>query len=362
MEYDAAGKRIRDRYFDQQGNPVVAETFAAIKEYTYDKNGKQTQILWLDHTGAPMQAGSSYENIQRYTYDQFGNNTLMQHINRDKSGQEVCLWQERYTYDAFGNCILEEHLDGDGDLLLIKDKYAAVKMEYSPQGQLIAEEFYDENNKPCLYNEAVFRYEYTRNPMGKIMQMRIYGTDGNPLKEADGYAAYINYAYDNRGYQILKTYLNEKGEPYGTEADSISSTEYFVDAMGYDLGRSYYNKTGQLLYRDNPYTLISAVFPGSAAEAAGIKAADFLIYLDGWDMFDLEIPSPIHKLQTTLAGSVHRESELVVCTWDENDQFHFRRIILPKGPAGFRVQSDVGDAQTLERIETAYQTWLKKNP
>jgi len=363
MEYDASGNRIRDRYYDQNGNPVVSETFCASKEYTYDEKGNQTQILWLDHTGTPMQAGSdSYENIRRYTYDQFGSNTLLQHLNRDASGKEICLWQERYTFDAFGNCILEEHLDGNGDLRLTEDNYAALILEYSPQGHLIAEEFYDEKNRPCLFNEAVFRYEYTRNPMGKITQMRIHGTDGKLLKEADGYAAYTNYTYDTRGYQIQKTHLNEKGEPYATEADSISSIEYFVDAMGYDLGRAYYDKNGQLLYRDDPYTLISAVFPGSAAEAAGIQVADFLIYWDGWDMFDLDIPSPLHKLQTTLASSVHRETELVVCTWDDNDQFHFRRITLPEGAAGFRVQSDVGNADVLARIEDAYLQWLSKNP
>ena len=72
--------------------------------------------------------------------------------------------------------------------------------------------------------------------------------------------------------------------------------------------------------------------------------------------------SPLHKLQTTLASSVHRETELVVCTWDDNDQFLFRRITLPEGAAGFRVQSDVGDSTILERMEAAYKVWLKKNP
>lgn len=233
MEYDAAGNRIRDRYYDENGTPVVSEAFPAVKEYAYDSKGNPVQILWLDHTGTPLYAGSAdYENLQRQAFDQFGNKTLMQHLNRDSAGKEVCLWQEQYTYDPFGYCIREELLDGNGNLL----------------------------------------------------------------------------------------------------------------------------------FRADPYTLIREVAPGSAAETAGIQVAEFLIALGRWNMFDLDIPSSLHHLQAELTGSAHREKDLVVCAWDGEDSFQFRRIRLPEGEAGFDVQSDLGDTAILGPMKDAYTAWLKENP
>lgn len=363
IEYDAAGNRIRDRYYDQYGNPVASETFGAIKEYTYDEKGNQVQVLLLDHTGSPLQADSAdYENIQKQAFDSFGNKTLVQHLNRDKSGKEICLWQERYTYDAYGNCIREELLDGKGNLLPNDSGYAITVREYSPQGFLLAVEYYDDQQQPCFVDDLVFRYEYDRDSMGRAIQIRWYGTNRQLLKEADGYAAYSLFTYDAIGNRTSYTLLNEKGEPYGTQEDPTSYVEYFVDVMGQKVREDYYDKNGQLLYSFLPYTLISEVHSGSAAETAGLQVDDFLIELNGWNMFNLDTPSTIHDLQTTLASSVHREKELVVCYWDDNDQFHFRRLTLPEGATGFNVQSDVGDAEILGRMQNAYEAWLKENP
>ena len=361
--YDEQGNRIRECRYDQNGNPVAGGNYVARNDYTYDESGNLLEILWFDQNDVPSQAGSdTLENIRRQTFDQFGNKTLVQHLNRDIDGTETCLWQERYTYDQFGNCIREEHLDGKGNLCLTEDNYAVVLQEFSHQGYLIAEEFYDEKNQPCPYNEVVFRYEYERDVMGRTTQMRIYDTDRQLLKEEDYFAAYTCYEYDSRGYQILKTYLNENAEPFGCEQDPVSYIEYYIDAMGYEVGRAFYDKTGQLITRYAPYTYITAVYPGSPAEAAGIQAEQFLIVLDDWCMFDLDAASPIHNLQTALTRAVHREKELMVCLWDEDDKFHFSRVILPEGPAGYSVQSDVGDAEILGRMQNAYEAWLKENP
>ena len=363
MEYDTAGNRIRDRYYDQQGNPVVSETFASIKEYTYDAYGREIQVLLLDADGIPLQAGSAeYANCDKYTFDSCGNKILAQFLNRDSTGKEVCLWQERDTYDPYGNCIRNETLDGNGKLLANSSGYAVIVSGYTPQGFRASMEFYDAQNQPCLAEGLVFRYEYTKNAMGKTTQLRMYDTEGQLVKESDGLAAYTNYEYDTRGHQILVSYANEHGQPYGTEADPVSYVEYFVDTMGYDAGRAFYDKNGNLLVRYEPYTLISEVYTNSPAEAAGIQVGEFLICLDDWNMFDLDVPSSIHALQTALAASVHKEKTLVVCYWDDNDQFHFRRITLPEGAAGYSVQSDVGDAKSLGRIKAAYEDWLKKNP
>lgn len=358
LAYDDRDNCIQERYLDQNGDPIVSDSRAAQINYAYDAQGNPLEVAWLDHKGDPMQAGSdTVENLRRQRFDTFGNKTLVQHLNRDAVGKETCLWQERYTYDQLGNCIRIEDLDGSGVPRLNEYGYATAVQAFSPQGYLVMEEFYDDQDQPCLYNGLAFRYEYTRSPMGRVSQMRIYGTDGKLLTEDTGLAAYTCYEYDSRGLQVKKTYLNETGEPFGTEDDPVSRIEYAIDAMGYDIGASYYNKDGTLISVHQPYTYIQYVYPNSAAEEAGIQANVFLIALGDWCMFDLDTPSPLHDLQTALTNSVHTEKELVLCQWDDDDTFHFRRVHLPEGAAGYNVYSDTGDAQILARMKAAYDQW-----
>jgi len=363
LSYDNRDNCIQERYLDHTGAPVVSETLAAYMNYTYDAHGNLLEMVWLDHNKQPKDAGDDgIENLRRQTFDAAGNKTLIQHLNRDLSGKETCLWQERYTYDAMGNCIRNEKLDGSGKPQMDNYGYATIVMEYSPRGFLIAEEHYDEKGQPCLYNNAVFRYEYTRTYTGRIAQMHLYGTDGQLLKESTGVAACICYEYDTRGLTVRKTYLNEKEEPFGTETDPVSYVEYFFDAMGYEIGSAYYAKDGTLVTRYSPYTCITHVNAGSIAEAAGLQAGDFLIELGDWCIFDSDRASPAYDLQAELTRTIHTQKQLVICRWADDDSFHFHRIHMPEGYAGYGVQTDTGDAKILERMENAYNLWLKENP
>ena len=361
--YDDRGNLTEERYYDKNGASVVSETYAARVVSTYDAMDNRVEARWFASNGQPMQAGSdTYENLRRQTFDAFGNKILVQHLNQDASGKEICLWQDRYVYDAFGNCIREEKLDGAGNLSLNEYGYAAVVSEYSPQGFLIKESFFDTQNQPCLYDNLVFSYEYTRNPVGMITEMRVYDVDGKPFAESSNIPAIIRYEFDARGFQTVKRCLNEKGEPFGTDVDPVSVKESYHDMIGYQTGSAFYDKTGQLIGRYELYTYINSVYSGSVAEAAGLQADEFLISLDDWCLFDRDTVSILYDMQAAMNRSLHKEKDLVVCTWAEDDTFHFRRVHLPEGGAGYRIASDTGDAEILGRMEDAYYAWLKENP
>ena len=362
--YDDRGNVLSESYYMENGQPRDTEGKAARIECTYDNYGNYTEVRWLNASGEPKHAGSStYVNLRKYTYDDFGQQVLVQHLNRDSSGKDTCLWQMQYSYDAKGNCIRSERLDGQGNLKVSDEGYAVLVQDYSPSGQVILEEYYDENNNPVLKDGTAFRYTYVRDAAGKILQMQRYGVDGDLLPESGGLAAQVCYTYDSRGNILTTSYFNQNGKPFGTQNSPTSKIVYSYDSMGNQTGSVAYDKQGNTVGEKGLYVYISDVYAGSAAEAAGISKGDFLMVLNDWELFTPDAPSRLHGLRTVLTQTTRREKAVILCRWKDLDEPpYFYRVQFPEGTAGYNINADIGNIKILSQMESAYEAWLKENP
>ena len=363
MEYDLQGNRITELYYDENGDPIDLETYGARVELSYDARGNCLETKCFGPDGLPLNPGSDVDqNIRRNTFDVFGNLIRIEYLNQDASGNIRLLWQEVYTYDPFGNCIQKEFLDAEGKLLPNALGYSTLVKAYSPTGFVILEEYYDENGDPCIYDGEAFRYEYTRDTVGNMIEKRRYGADGKLLPESGGIPAIVRYEYDSRGKVLSYRLYNENDAPFNYPDISYFYVEHFVDVMGYAYADKAYDESGNLIWHDTAYVYINEVNPGSSAEEAGILAGDFLIRLNDWELYNEDVDSVLHAFHQALVSCRSAEKELILCRWEEDGSFTFRRVHLPEGVMGCGLTSDVGNGEILGNMKQAYFQWLEENP
>ncbi len=365
-EYDSLDNLICEEYFDEQGNPVRNDSLSARVTYTYDERRNVLQKMYFDADGNPMNPGCVEEekyNIVRYAYDDRGNQILKQYLNQDVDGTEVCISQEAYVYDDYSNCICTDTLDGKGNLKCNERGFARQIDEYSVKGEKTASEVYGEDGKPVLSKERAFRYEYTYDAVGNRIEERYFGTDGEPIKESTGWCAKAVYQYDFRGLLEKVVQYNENDEPYGTEEAPVNCIEFLRDNWGFDTGRIYYDKKGNVIFQTKYYVYINDIVPGTSAETAGIMPGDIILRFGRWDyLYNSESDSAIYDFRIIV--STHSEDDvLILCRIQEDGSYLFYRVSGLSDYIGINITDcDQATTSSLERLMTAYQQWLEENP
>lgn len=364
-EYDSLDNLICEEYFDEQGNPVRDNGFNARVAYTYDDRRKVIQEAYFDADGIPVNPGCIEEekyNIVRYAYDDRGNQILKQYFNQNVDGSEVCILQKAYVYDEYGNCICTDTLDGKGNLKCNESGVARRVDEYSVKGEKIASEFCGEDGKPVSNEEGTFRCEYTYDVVGNIIERRFFGTDGEPRKESTGHWAKEVIQYDFRGNPEKLVLYNENDEPYGTEENSVNCMEFLHDKWGFEIGRIYYDKKGNVVSQMKYFVYIKDVEPGTSAETAGIMPGDILLRFGRWDyLYDSESDNAYDF--RSIVSTHSKDDVLILCRIQENGSYLFYRVSGLSDYIGIKIRDDVQvTTSSLEGLMTAYQQWLEENP
>lgn len=350
-EYDVFGNVIEKRYFDANGNPPSPDKFQAQEKLEYDRQGNLLRHEYIYGTEEP------YSIILCMTYDERSNVILEERFYQEYAAEAVCSNQVRYTYDDYSNCIRTEYLDGNGAPRTLEEGYASFAQGFTPEGNVKWWECYDENGKPCLYAGQTFRFEYEYDTFGRETEMRLYDMNGKLHKEETGLAAIVRYEDDIRGILTYKGRFNEHGQPFGTEDDPLSYTEYVVDAAGFQEEERYFDKNGKMLGEKHFYAYAGEVYEGKSAFEQGVQPGQFIIQLGDWNYYETYEFSSQSTLRAEVARTISTEKELILCEWTAENTFIFRRFHMPEGQMGIRIMSDVGDAQVLERMQTAYFEW-----
>ncbi len=192
--------------------------------------------------------------------------------------------------------------------------------------------------------------------MGNRIEERYFGTNGEPIKESTGWCAKAVYQCDFRGFLEKEVRYNENDEPYGTEEDPVNCIDYLRDNRGFNTGKIYYDKKGNVISQTKCFVYIKDIVPGTSAETAGIMPVDFILHYGRWDyLYDSEFDDAIHDL-LTIATVQHSEDDVLILCWIQDDgSCMFYQVSDLSDYIGFSITFDQAYTSSLEFLMTAYQ-------
>lgn len=158
---DKDGNCILEKYFDENGNPVVtADGYSAIRS-EYDKYGHLVKKEYLDR-GMNLTAWNQGYATVLYTYNE--SDQVETELYFDQNMQPAKSTSKRYgvrhEYGADGKESVVMNLDADGNLISGTNEYVIVKKTYTPGGKLHTVMYYDENENPFKLSNGAYGYLY----------------------------------------------------------------------------------------------------------------------------------------------------------------------------------------------------------
>lgn len=343
--------------YDEYGFEIKMRGYISEDRMTAYPEGDMQVISVYDHLHRIVRQETSYmgyDQIEVLTsaYDTHGYLTEECFLIKDTQGNEMPIENPRYVRDEQGNCLRVEYYDGNGNLSAGSRGYAVVVREYTPEGYISVQEFYDENNEPLLF-DGVFRQEEVYDAAGNTIEQRRYDTSGQLLREQDGRAARTVQEYDSRGNLIYRAIFNEQGEPGCFVGTNAHAARYCYTDTGFTLYYDLYDKNDNLLARryDMPY--VSGVAAGSYGDQLGIQANDVIVQYAAWSYFDEA--DPFTSLQAELGRVRYDSKEILLC---RNVQGRWEIIPISaetSGQLGIRIQNTYVDH--FDAIQAAWQAY-----
>ncbi len=152
-EYDS-NRNIRTlSYYNAAGKPVLTVNRAARQEYEWDDRGVMTASRNYDTEGKLINSAAGYAEY-KYSY-------------REEETQTV---NEYAYYDTAGNLAIPAG-----------QEWAKHNIEYSREGLLICDCFYDDNNELTVCGAAGYaKASYTYDRWNKLRSISFYGADMKP--------------------------------------------------------------------------------------------------------------------------------------------------------------------------------------
>lgn len=207
--YDDSRRKIKDSYFDENGNPTMTDKGYATVMYSYNELGKCDKEIYYDVNGDLVNNSSGYAKMVR-------------------------------TYNIMNRKIREEYYDDTDSRVINSDGYAIREWEYDVNGNVSRTSFLGIDEEPIMtvygYSSAVREY----NEKNSLVYDKYFGTDGKRIMTQYGYAGTYR-TFDEEGKYDKTFFIDENDEPV-------------VNAAGYAGVRRVYDIYGKLL-SDNFYDL-----------------------------------------------------------------------------------------------------------
>lgn len=293
-EYDAAGHRIEDTEYDENGKVAKKTTYEydakgnQIKENNYDKDGYCERWVEIEYDDA----GNETKWECRYKY---GTRTMKRIYIRDEQGKQIeyikyddgnITEREEYERDENGNVMKSFHYGRDGNIAKMYEyEYDEAGREircicygddgtvwywyesaYDGDGNEIKFESYDNRNAEHhiderTYDESgrIIYKSHKNNGVVTVIQENEYDADGNVLREMQieydsgtgqkTYEKTYGYAYDEKGNMVMydaASYEEEKTENLRWEKVRWEK-EYDENGRGTDF--SFYDNEEQPSYQ-----------------------------------------------------------------------------------------------------------------
>ena len=134
---------IRETYYDYNGNKVAGEEGFVTRLRVMSGN-KTISVTWLDENDNPVPFGDDTYYQVKYTYDKGNINREKYYDQdgnpvRCKAGYAI-VYRE---FDAYNRVVYEKFYDTDGFAIMLEDGAVSYRYEYDDYGNLIRTTKYD---------------------------------------------------------------------------------------------------------------------------------------------------------------------------------------------------------------------------
>ena len=211
-EYDSKGRVIAEHYYWANGRKITLENGVSSWRATYLESGEKGEEIWLDRNGEPV-------------------------INRDLGYAKVTR-----EADGMGNIIRESYYDEYGDPVMLPDGYAAIEREYNALLQKVEERYLDENGKEVLTSVPGYAsVQYTYDDLGLVSTERYFGPDGNRIALESGVSGY-DTVYADPYKKVEERWLDENDRPIINSEKGYAHVYRELDKAGNIVKVSFYDE------------------------------------------------------------------------------------------------------------------------
>ncbi|MBP5190147.1 MAG: TIR domain-containing protein [Bacteroidales bacterium] len=247
---DSLGRRIKEEYFDLQGNKTSAKEGIYSTEYEYDSLGTPVTTCYYDSTGN-LTGNDRYWAICRSKTDRYGNCIECCYYNEK---DQPCVTKlgashEVFSFDENGHWVSYENYDTNGRLVFVDDGWARSKMEYDRRGNRISFTYYGTDNQKCICKDGYSTVRYKFNRHNDLKTISFFDNNGKPAYNIQGIAKAL-CKYDRQGRRTEEAYYGIDGRPCYSKK-GMSKDVFVYDNNGRIVKEQYYGIDGKPTLIDN---------------------------------------------------------------------------------------------------------------
>ena len=258
-EYDAAGRKTRESYFDGYGMPVLLRSggYASIT-YEYDVQGMVCCERYFSTGGGRIVLENG---VSGYKCLNLNEKIKLDEMWLDEDDQPVMNREAGYAHivrqvDGLGNVIRVSYFDENYQPVMVNEGYSVVNMKYNSRHQKTSESYLDEEGQGMVVaglGYAKVKYEYDKK--GRVSGERYFWMDGRPIVLPSGVSGY-RCVYHNNGTKLEEMWLDRSGRPVMNSDLGYASVVRDVDGMGDVIRVSYYDENDEPVAVKNGYAVV----------------------------------------------------------------------------------------------------------
>lgn len=141
------------------------------------------------------------QKVREEYYDLDGNKTMT------SDGYAAC----EYEYDHNGNINVIRYYDKDNQLVMNTSGYAEIHRTFNERHQVIRDEYFGTDHKPIRNLDGISAIDRQYDDNGNVIDEKYYDTDGQPVNNINGFA-HIVRKYDANHQVISETHYDAAGQ------------------------------------------------------------------------------------------------------------------------------------------------------
>lgn len=236
--YDAQMNLVQISYMDVDGNLALNEDDVAV--YVIEYQDATSWKTLLSNKGPVVSLVSYYGTAGEAVFSGGGYAAV------------------KLVYDANGNVIEYSYYGTDGALVLCSNGYATMKRTCDERGNVIEVSCYDTDETLLISNAGCATMKRVFDESGNLIEVSYYDVD-NALVIGDGGYAINKAVYDERGNSIELSYYDTDGALVIIE-EGYAIYKKAYDERGNVIEISCYGTDGALVISDNGYAAFKVVY------------------------------------------------------------------------------------------------------